>query len=215
MFFRNTGRPRARGRFRPRTSTTTTTTTTTEQPLEEYYYYYEDEEDQKNQPIITTTSTTTTTTPKPSLPKRASIGRRPSNGRSQLTSKPVVKFDPESQFLPPPDDVADVISAPSTTKKFTTSSTTTPVPGSAADAIPAHLRSKYKPRNDGRFIDFLRDPNRPRELKGFDLTNYPFYVRVPEDIEFECEDKKDGYYASVPHKCQVMNFSNTFHKLKY
>lgn len=206
--FRNTTRARGRGRFRTRstTSTTTTTTTTTEPPLEEYYYYYEDEEDQKNQPIATTTSTTTTTTPKPSLPKRVSIGRRPSSGRSQSTTKPVIKFDPESQFLPPPEDIAEVLSTKETysTKKFTTSSTTTPVPGSAADAIPPHLRSKYKPRKDGRFIDFLRDPNRPRELKGHDLTDYPFYIKVPEDIEFECDDKKDGYYASVPHKCQVM-----------
>lgn len=209
MIYRSTTRPRARGRFRTRTSpSTTTTTTTTEQPLEEYYYYYEDEEDQKNQPIVTTTSTTTTTTttPKPALPKRLSIGRRPSSSRSQSTTKPVIKFDPESQFLPPPEDIAEVYSTKESysTKKFTTSSTTTPVPGSAADAIPPHLRSKYKPRKDGRFIDFLRDPNRPRELKGFDLTDYPFYIKVPEDIDFECDDKKDGYYASVPHKCQVI-----------
>jgi hypothetical protein len=195
----SSSRPRTRGRFRTRTSsTTTTTTTTTEQPLEEYYYYYEDDDNnQKNQPIATTT---TTTTPKPSLPKRVSIGRRPSSGRS--TSKPVVKFDIESQFAPPPEDVVEVLPVTPSTKKFTTSTTQATPPG----GIPAHLRSKYRDRTDGRFIDFLRDPNRPRELKGFDLTDYPFYITVPEDIDFECDDKKDGYYASVPHRCQLFHY---------
>ncbi|KFM68529.1 hypothetical protein X975_14086, partial [Stegodyphus mimosarum] len=199
-------RGRARGRPRLRTSsttTTTTTTTTTEKPLEEeYYYYYESEED-PNEPIATTTSTTTTTTTaRPAYSKRPTFARRPSNGRSRSTSRPVIKFDPESQFAPPPEDVIDIISEPSSTKKFTTSTTTAAPPG----GIPPHLRNKYKPRTDGRFIDFLRDPNRPRELKGFDLTDYPFYIKVPEDIDFDCENMKDGYYASVPHKCQLFHY---------
>lgn len=134
------------------------------------------------------------------MPKRVSIGRRPSSGRS--TSKPIIKFDLESQFAPPPDDIVDVIPETRPTKKFTTSTTV----ATPDNGIPPHLRSKYKPRTDGRFIDFLRDPNRPRELKGFDLTDYPFYIKVPEDIDFECDDKKDGYYASIPHKCQVIYF---------
>uniref|UniRef100_A0A2L2YCT4 Chitin-binding type-2 domain-containing protein n=1 Tax=Parasteatoda tepidariorum TaxID=114398 RepID=A0A2L2YCT4_PARTP len=248
----SSGNSRIRMRARPRTrSTTTTTTTTTTQAVpEEYYYYYEDDDEaSKNQPIATTTSTTTTTTtPRPSLPKRPSLSnRRPtadrnsrptsrpvikfdiesqfvpppekpvdvikpssnkprptSNRNSKPTSRSVVKFDPESQFQPPPEEVTDTEPSTSAPKRFTTSTTTEP-PGGFGD-IPIHLRNRYKPRTDGRFIDFLRDPNRPRELKGFDLTDYPFYVRVPEDIVFECDDKKDGYYASVPHKCQLFHY---------
>lgn len=197
------GRVRGRTRLRARTSTTTTTTTTTPAPTEseEYYYYYEDEQD--GQPILTTSSTTTSTTtttkrPAPAYSRKPPLARRPS-GR---TSRPIVKFDLESQFAPPPDDVVDLPAESGATKKFTTSTTTTPPPG----GIPAHLRSKYRDRTDGRFIDFLRDPNRPRELKGFDLTDYPFYIKVPEDITFDCEDMKDGYYASIPHKCQLFHY---------
>ncbi|XP_066903627.1 trichohyalin isoform X2 [Halyomorpha halys] len=51
--------------------------------------------------------------------------------------------------------------------------------------------------------DYIHDPNLPRELKGHNLTNYPFYNGVPEDIEFECDGLHDGFYASVPHHCQV------------
>ncbi|PRD22249.1 UNVERIFIED_CONTAM: hypothetical protein NCL1_49577 [Trichonephila clavipes] len=207
----NNQRVRTRGRLRTRTSstTTTTTTTTTQAPPEDYYYYYEDDEDTpKNQPIATTTSTTTTTTT--TARPRSAIGRpRPSNSRGRSTSRPVIKFDPESQFAPPPEEPEDLPVVTLSTKRFTTSSTTAQ-PAGAADTsgggIPAHLRSKYRPRKDGRFIDFLRDPNRPRELKGFDLTDYPFYVVVPDDIDFDCDDRKDGYYASVPHKCQLFHY---------
>ncbi|CAH1403356.1 unnamed protein product [Nezara viridula] len=51
--------------------------------------------------------------------------------------------------------------------------------------------------------DYIHDPNLPRELKGHNLTNYPFYNAVPEDIEFECDGLHDGFYASVPHHCQL------------
>ncbi|GIY17432.1 chitin-binding type-2 domain-containing protein [Caerostris extrusa] len=198
-------RVRPRGRLRTRTSstsTTTTTTTTLAPPPEEYYYYYEDEEETpKNPPIATTTSTTTTTTtPRP----RPSISRpRPVSTRIRSTSRPPVKFDPESQFAPPPEAPQEIKEEPRTTKKFTTTSTMKP---EETGGIPAHLRHKYRPRADGRFIDFLRDPNRPRELKGFDLTDYPFYIVVPDDIDFDCDDRKDGYYASIPHKCQLFHY---------
>ncbi|XP_030759428.1 proteoglycan 4 [Sitophilus oryzae] len=53
-------------------------------------------------------------------------------------------------------------------------------------------------------IDYLSDPNLPKELNGFNLSDYPFYERVPaEEIDFKCDGLHDGFYASVPHKCQV------------
>lgn len=51
--------------------------------------------------------------------------------------------------------------------------------------------------------DYIYDPNLPRELNGYNLSSYPFYNGVPEDITFKCDDLHDGFYASVPHKCQV------------
>lgn len=52
-------------------------------------------------------------------------------------------------------------------------------------------------------IDYIHDPNLPRELNGFNLTDYPFYVSIPEEIDFKCDGLHDGFYASVLHKCQV------------
>jgi hypothetical protein len=52
-------------------------------------------------------------------------------------------------------------------------------------------------------IDYVHDPNLPRELNGYNLTDYPFYDRVPEEIDFKCDGLHDGFYASIPHKCQV------------
>jgi hypothetical protein len=53
-------------------------------------------------------------------------------------------------------------------------------------------------------IDYVHDPNLPRELNGYNLTDYPFYDRVPDEINFKCDGLHDGFYASIPHKCQVM-----------
>lgn len=52
-------------------------------------------------------------------------------------------------------------------------------------------------------IDYIWDPNLPRELNGYNLSEYPFYASMPEDIDFKCDGLHDGFYASVPHKCQV------------
>lgn len=52
-------------------------------------------------------------------------------------------------------------------------------------------------------VDYIWDPNLPKELNGYNLSEYPFYERVPEDIDFKCDGLHDGFYASVPHKCQV------------
>ena len=53
-------------------------------------------------------------------------------------------------------------------------------------------------------IDYIWDPNLPRELNGYNLSEYPFYNSIPEDIDFKCDGLHDGFYASVPHKCQVI-----------
>ncbi|XP_015602643.1 RNA-binding protein 25 [Cephus cinctus] len=52
-------------------------------------------------------------------------------------------------------------------------------------------------------IDYIWDPNLPRELNGYNLSEYPFYNSIPEEIDFKCDGLHDGFYASVPHKCQV------------
>jgi len=52
-------------------------------------------------------------------------------------------------------------------------------------------------------IDYVHDPNLPRELNGYNLSEYPFLNSVPEEIDFKCDGLHDGFYASVPHKCQV------------
>jgi len=64
------------------------------------------------------------------------------------------------------------------------------------------LSPNYKPRPDGRIIDYLADPNFPYELKGADLTEYPFYISIPENT-FSCKGRHDGYYANIDLKCQV------------
>ncbi|KAK8744905.1 hypothetical protein OTU49_000679 [Cherax quadricarinatus] len=57
-------------------------------------------------------------------------------------------------------------------------------------------------------IDYIHDPNLPHELLGYDLSTYPFYKRLPKDLldpkfNFTCDNRHDGFYASIPHKCQV------------
>ncbi|GAB6025971.1 hypothetical protein CHUAL_011940 [Chamberlinius hualienensis] len=53
--------------------------------------------------------------------------------------------------------------------------------------------------------DYVYDPNLPRELGAYSLSEYPFYNEVPKDINFTCSGKLDGYYASVPHHCQLFH----------
>ncbi|XP_030373081.1 nucleolar protein dao-5 [Scaptodrosophila lebanonensis] len=54
-------------------------------------------------------------------------------------------------------------------------------------------------------IDYIWDPNLPRELRGYNLSSYPFLSTVPteDDIHFKCEGLHDGFYASIEYKCQV------------
>uniref|UniRef100_A0A0N8AXN4 Cuticular protein analogous to peritrophins 1-H n=1 Tax=Daphnia magna TaxID=35525 RepID=A0A0N8AXN4_9CRUS len=54
-------------------------------------------------------------------------------------------------------------------------------------------------------IDYIWDPNLPPALNGYNLSNYPFYYKMPgrDEMNFECDNRLDGFYASVFHKCQV------------
>lgn len=55
-------------------------------------------------------------------------------------------------------------------------------------------------------IDYVWDPNLPRELRGANLSSYPFLDSVPaeEEIGFDCDPKlHDGFYASIKFSCQL------------
>ncbi|XP_037815106.1 serine/arginine repetitive matrix protein 1 isoform X1 [Lucilia sericata] len=54
-------------------------------------------------------------------------------------------------------------------------------------------------------IDYIWDPNLPRELRGYNLSSYPFLSTTPPDdeIHFKCDGLHDGFYASIEYKCQV------------
>lgn len=53
-------------------------------------------------------------------------------------------------------------------------------------------------------IDYIWDPNLPRELNGYNMSDYPFLRSIPKEIEFKCDGLHDGFYASIPLKCQVI-----------
>jgi len=78
----------------------------------------------------------------------------------------------------------------------------------AAVPIAAEIGPSTRPPLTGiPQIDYIWDPNLPRELNGYNLSTYPFLDRVPkrEDMDFKCDGLHDGFYASVPLKCQVTN----------
>ncbi|CAG7708411.1 unnamed protein product [Allacma fusca] len=66
----------------------------------------------------------------------------------------------------------------------------------------ANATSKWNKTGNPQ-IDYLTDPNLPRELNGYNLSDYPFFNRVPTNISFKCDGLKDGFYASIEHKCQL------------
>ncbi|KAK4329516.1 hypothetical protein Pmani_000134, partial [Petrolisthes manimaculis] len=73
---------------------------------------------------------------------------------------------------------------------------------------PAPTSSTRPPLTGNPQIDYKYDPNLPHELLGYNLDDYPFYNRLPKDLldpsfNFTCDDRHDGFYASIPHKCQV------------
>lgn len=74
------------------------------------------------------------------------------------------------------------------------------------DSAPEVVNASTKaPLTGNPQIDWVWDPNLPRELNGFNLSNYPFLNSIPEreDIGFECKGLHDGFYASVKFGCQV------------
>ncbi|XP_042210710.1 proteoglycan 4-like [Homarus americanus] len=79
----------------------------------------------------------------------------------------------------------------------------------AADPAAEEKPVDDKPKLTGNpQIDYLLDPNLPHELIGYDLSNYPFFNRLPKDLldpkfNFTCDNRHDGFYASIPHMCQV------------
>lgn len=52
-------------------------------------------------------------------------------------------------------------------------------------------------------IDWEFDPNLPRELRGYNMTGYPFLSRPPNKMKFSCRDRIDGFYSNMEYKCQV------------
>ncbi|KAL1435631.1 hypothetical protein MTO96_001502 [Rhipicephalus appendiculatus] len=138
--------------------------------------------------------------------------RPPTRGRGRVVARFRGRGQqrPAPNPIPPPPSYEEELAhygysfgppkqTPSTT---TTTTTTTPAPTDP----PKTLSPNYRERADGRIIDFRADPNFPRELKNADLTDYPFYENVPEDITFDCSKWHDGFYASIPHKCQLFHY---------
>ncbi|XP_074595302.1 uncharacterized protein LOC141850557 [Brevipalpus obovatus] len=94
-------------------------------------------------------------------------------------------------------------------RRRSTTTTSTPPPTTRT------LSPGYKHRSDNRIIDFMADPNFPHELKGADLTDYPFYISLPSEIHFNCQGRHDGYYASIEHKCQVYHHCAQGHRYDF
>ncbi|XP_022645962.1 uncharacterized protein LOC111243905 isoform X2 [Varroa destructor] len=92
------------------------------------------------------------------------------------------------------------------TTSTTTTTTTTTTTSTEPPKPTTTLSPGYKERSDGRVIDYLADPNFPRELTGADLTDYPFYISVPDDIRFDCDKHGDGFFASIEHHCQLFHY---------
>ncbi|XP_011301494.1 zinc finger CCCH domain-containing protein 18 [Fopius arisanus] len=102
--------------------------------------------------------------------------------------------------------VSDAVKASRQKFKIATTSTTTEEPES--DDVEATTLSDVNATTGHTLtgipqIDYIWDPNLPRELNGYNLSEYPFYDSIPKEIDFKCDGLHDGFYASVPHKCQV------------
>ncbi|XP_034241770.1 uncharacterized protein LOC117645586 [Thrips palmi] len=98
--------------------------------------------------------------------------------------------------------ILGALKPPSLKTTTTTTTTTTPKPEEEPTTTPAPS-NKSSLLTGVPQVDYKHDPNLPRELNGADLRDYPFYSTVPDNITFPCEGLKDGFYASIEHKCQV------------
>uniref|UniRef100_A0AAG5DE79 Chitin-binding type-2 domain-containing protein n=1 Tax=Anopheles atroparvus TaxID=41427 RepID=A0AAG5DE79_ANOAO len=113
---------------------------------------------------------------------------------------------------------------PATTTTTTTTSTTT----AATSTTEESAEAEDEPVDQGEDvvtkapltgipqIDYVWDPNLPRELNGANLSTYPFLDSVPaeEDIGFTCDPKlHDGFYASIKYNCQL--YHHCIHGIRY
>ncbi|XP_056646722.1 uncharacterized protein LOC130451609 isoform X3 [Diorhabda sublineata] len=96
-----------------------------------------------------------------------------------------------------------ILAKTSTATTTSTAATTLPEEIDSTEAIDGATNSTKPALTGIPQIDYIYDPNLPKELNGYNLSDYPFYERVPENITFKCDGLHDGFYASVPHKCQV------------
>lgn len=175
----------------------------------------------RKQTPSTTTSTTTTTTEAPQVSTSSSSSRlpRPAGrpggrrfiGRHKITNPndrpPLYKPTPPSTTTTKKvndeeyeDEYEEYEDTTTTTQKPKRKRKRTTTPPSTTTTT---LSPGYRERSDGRVIDFKADPNFPFELKGVDLTDYPFYVKIPDNVTFDCKGRHDGYYASVDLHCQI------------
>lgn len=86
--------------------------------------------------------------------------------------------------------------------------------GTDEGTVNAEEPSTRPPLTGNPQIDYIWDPNLPRELNGFNMSTYPFLRSVPppDKMDFKCDGRHDGFYASVPHKCQVKLLSSCIMK---
>lgn len=110
--------------------------------------------------------------------------------------------------------------ATSTTAASSTSTTTTVATAAADDdeeeASDDQEAVTKAPLTGIPQVDYVWDPNLPRELNGYNLSHYPFLDSVPveEDIGFICDPKlHDGFYASVKYSCQL--YHHCIHGIRY
>ncbi|XP_055842008.1 uncharacterized protein LOC129909081 [Episyrphus balteatus] len=98
-----------------------------------------------------------------------------------------------------------------TSTTTTTTTTTTEVPETTVAVVEeteakGNITAKPSKKLTGiPQIDWVWDPNLPRELNGYNLSSYPFFSTVPphNEIAFKCDGLHDGFYASIEYKCQV------------
>ncbi|XP_053672717.1 uncharacterized protein LOC128723038 [Anopheles nili] len=113
---------------------------------------------------------------------------------------------------------------PATSSTTTTTSTTTVATSTTEESAEAEDEAVDQ-GDDGATkapltgipqVDYVWDPNLPRELRGYNLSNYPFLDSVPaeEDIGFTCDPKlHDGFYASIKYNCQL--YHHCIHGIRY
>lgn len=92
-----------------------------------------------------------------------------------------------------------------TASTISTETSTAAAEGTKSENITAAGPTKNSKLTGIPQIDYIWDPNLPRELRGYNLSSYPFFSTVPpeEDIHFKCDGLHDGFYASIEHHCQL------------